>query len=270
MRRNFAYVLAAGFLTFLLTCGALAQASPSDQLQVGPPVRRIQPPPKDASAAELEKRGDELRGEKAYFDALDYLRAAVAKDPTNDRVYNKIGIVELQTFRLKQAKKDFEKAVKLNRQNSDAYNNLGVVYYEQKNYKKALKFYIKAIELNETMASYFSNMGAAYFAQKDFDRAMLAYSKAVQLDPDIFEHTSRTGVAAHLPSPEDRAHYDYVMARLYAKLGESARSLQYLRRAMEEGYKDIGAVYKDAEFSDLRKDPRFTELMVAKPPAIPE
>jgi hypothetical protein len=39
---------------------------------------------------------------------------------------------------------------------------------------------------------------------------------------------------------------------------------------MEQGYKDINMVYKDAEFSDLRKDPRFTELMNAKPPAIPE
>jgi tetratricopeptide (TPR) repeat protein len=270
MRRNFTYVLTPAILILLLTCTALAQAPPSDQLQVGPPVRRIQPPSKDATSEELEKRGDELRGEKAYLDALDYLRAALVKDPTNDRVYNKIGIVELQIFRLKQAKKDFEKAIKLNRENADAYNNLGVVYYEHKNYKKAIKFYTKAIDLNQSMASYFSNMGAAYFAKKEFELATFAYAKAIQLDPEIFERTSRTGVAAHLPSPEDRAHYDYVMARLYAKLGQAERSLQYLRRAMEEGYKDIGAVYKDAEFSDLRKDPRFTELMTAKPPAIPE
>jgi len=39
------------------------------------------------------------------------------------------------------------------------------------------------------------------------------------------------------------------------------RSLHYLRKAMEDGYKDIKNVYRDEEFSDLRKDPRFAELM---------
>jgi hypothetical protein len=39
---------------------------------------------------------------------------------------------------------------------------------------------------------------------------------------------------------------------------------------MEDGYKDIKNVYKDNEFSTLRKDPRFTELMASKTPAIPE
>jgi hypothetical protein len=46
--------------------------------------------------------------------------------------------------------------------------------------------------------------------------------------------------------------------------------LHYLKKAMEEGYKDINNVYKDNEFSDLRKDPRFTELMAAKTTAIPD
>ena len=86
----------------------------------------------------------------------------------------------------------------------------------------------------------------------------------MELDPDIFERTSRAGVLAQLPSPEDRAHYDYVLAKLYARTGAPDRSLHYLKKAMEEGYKDIKNVYKDDEFSTLRKDPRFAELMAAK------
>jgi len=120
------------------------------------------------------------------------------------------------------------------------------------------------------MASYFSNLGAALFSKKDFEKAGIAYAKALELDPDIFERTSRTGVAAQLPSPEDRARYEYLMARLYAKMGRADDSLQCLRKALEQGYKDINLVYKDAEFTALRKDPRFVELMNAKPPAIPE
>jgi hypothetical protein len=39
---------------------------------------------------------------------------------------------------------------------------------------------------------------------------------------------------------------------------------------MEEGYKKIDDVYKDTEFTEVRKDPRFTQMMAGHPPAIPE
>jgi hypothetical protein len=77
-------------------------------------------------------------------------------------------------------------------------------------------------------------------------------------------------VQAQLPSPEDRARYDYTVARLYAKMGFSDRSLEYLRKAMEEGYKDFKNVFKDAEFTELRKDKRFTELVATKTVTLPE
>ena len=248
-----------------------AQVAPSEQVQVAPPVvRRAEPPAANATAEDLEERGDQLRAEKAYLDALDYYRAALAKKPNSAQIYNKAGIAELQTQRYKEARKNFERALRADRQFADAYNNLGVVYYEQRNYGKAIKQYQRAIELRADAASYYSNLGAAYFSRKDFERAVLAYSEALHLDPDILERTSRIGVAAQLPSPEDRAHYHYVMAKLYAKMGATDRCLEYLRRAMEEGYKGIGDVYKDAEFAELRKDPRFAELMAARPPAIPE
>lgn len=249
-----------------------AQTSPSDQLQVGPPaIRRAEAPANTATSAELENRGDELRAQKAYLDAIDYYMAALSRKPVDaSGLYNKIGITQLLIQHYKDAKKSFEKSIKTDRQHADAYNNLGVIYYLEKKYSKAVKQYRKAITLRQDFGSYFSNLGAAYFAQKQFEDATTAYAQAVQVDPDIFERTSHTGVAAQMSSPEDRAHFDYVLAKLFAKTGNSDRSLQYLRKALEEGYKEINDVYKDMEFADLRKDPRFNELMAARPPAIPQ
>ena len=153
---------------------------------------------------------------------------------------------------------------------ADACNNLGVIYYLEKKYGKAIKQYESAIKLRQDSGSFFSNLGAAYFSKKEFEKASLAYNQALQIDPEIFERTSHSGVQAQMSSPGDRAHYYYVLAKIYAKAGAADRSLLYLRRAMEEGYKGIEDVFKDNEFAGLRKDPRFTELMNARPVAIPE
>ena len=262
-------------LTVLVTVLAspllVAQASPSEQVQVGPPpVRRADPPSPGANTDDLENRGDGLRLEKDYLDALDYYRAALAKKRNDPVLLNKSGIAELMMQRYKEAGKDFDRSIKANRDYAEAYNNRGVIYYEEKNYGKAINHYQKAIKLQPESASYYSNLGAAYFARKEFEKASDAYTQALQLDPDIFDRVSRAGVSAQLSSPEDRAHFDFVIARLYAKAGDLDRSLQSLKRAMEEGYKGIEDVYKEQEFTALRKDPRFAQLMTDRPPAIPE
>ena len=100
-------------------------------------MRRAEPPPADAAVAELEARGDTLRAEKSYLDALDYYRAALAKEPNSARLYNKIGINELQMARFGEARKDFERAIKNDRQFADAYNNLGVIYLPAKEIRKS-------------------------------------------------------------------------------------------------------------------------------------
>jgi tetratricopeptide (TPR) repeat protein len=243
----------------------------SEQVQIKPPlIRMIDPPSADATAADLQMKADQLRSEKLYLDAMDYYRAALAKEPKSAAILNKIGITELMMQRYREAKKTFDQAIKADRQYADAYNNLGVVFYELRKYAPAVKEYKKAIAIDGNSASFYSNLGAALFAKKEFDPAVVAYQKAVEIDPNVFERTSRGGVQAQLPSPEDRARYDYTVAKLYAKMGFSDRSLEYLRKAMEEGYKDFKNVYKDAEFAELRKDKRFTELVSAKYPALPE
>ena len=248
---------------------ALAQVSHPEQVQIAPPlVRAVDPPAPDATAADLELQGDRLRGAKLYLDALDYYHAGLGKKPNDAHLLNKIGITELMMQRYKEARKSFERAIRSDHEFADAYNNLGVVFYEARKYGAAVKQYQKAIEKDSSSASFFSNLGAAHFSKRQFELAVAAYGHALQLDPDVFQRSSRAGVQAQLPSPEDRARYDYTVAKLYAKMGLSEQSLEYLRKAIEAGYKDLKNVYKDMEFAELRKNPRFTELMASKTPVI--
>jgi tetratricopeptide (TPR) repeat protein len=284
MKRSLA-LLAFATLLALLLCPAAAQQAP---VPAQPLPARVGPPPKDASAEELESQGDKLRAAKAFADALDYYRAALKHATAG--LWNKIGITEIQMGRYKDARKSFDHAIKLDRNFAEAYNNRGALYYilgsqkqmesshpgrdlprgARKNYRKAVTEYAKAVQLNGTVATYHSNLGTAYFALREFPAAANEYYAALLLDPNVFERHPSSGIAAQLSSPEDRAHYSFVLARMYAKIGNLDRALEYLRRAMEDGYQDIDAVYKDQEFATLRKDPRFTELMNRKPQAIPQ
>ncbi len=265
------YRKACLILLLISSTAALAQVSHSEQVQITPPLLRgIDPPAPDATAEALELQADRLRSEKLYLDALDYYQAALAKKTNDAHLLNKIGITELLMQRYKEARKSFERAIHYDPAFADAYNNLGVIYYEAKKYRAAVKQYEKAIARDNSSASFFSNLGAAYFSKRDFEPAVAAYQHALELDPEVFERTSRAGVQAQLPSPEDRARYNYTVAKLYAKMGLSEQSLEYLRRAMEAGYKDLKNVYKDLEFAELRKSPRFTELMASKTPGIPD
>jgi tetratricopeptide (TPR) repeat protein len=270
--RKFFVVLASFFLCFLtLSLAMAAQVSRSEQVQVRPPLLvSVDPPAKDATVAQLDQRGDELRIQKLYLDALDYYRAALVKEPNSAKLLNKMGITELMMQRYREARKSFEKSIKADHNFADAYNNLGVVMYEDKKFPAAIKEYRRAVAIDGTAASFYSNLGAALFSKKEFEPAVRAYQQALEIDPDVFERSSRGGVQAQLPKPEDRARYDFTVAKLYAKMGFSEQSLEYLRKAMEEGYKDFNDVYKDIEFATLRKDKRFTELVATRTTVLPE
>src|SRR5512135_2661216 len=126
----------------LLAVSAAAQ-SPTMQTEVGP-----SPALDSMSVADLESRGDVLRARFAYADALTCYRTALRKDKKNAVLYNKAGIAELQMKRMKAAQKDFERAVKHNRNYAEAYNNLGVIFYMNKAYVRSVEQYQKAIQLD--------------------------------------------------------------------------------------------------------------------------
>jgi tetratricopeptide (TPR) repeat protein len=213
------------------------------------------------TVAELDKAGDMARSQKNYDVAIEYFQAALKKDRKNASIYNKLGLAQLKKEDLKAARLSFEKASKCNSKYAEAINNIGAVEYMKKNYGGAAKYFKKAVALDENHSTYHVNLGAAWFSQKKLDRAVAEYIRAMELDPDAFRQESKVGIAAQISSPEERAQYAYALAKAYAKRGDAEGCLECLKKAKEQGYRNLANVYKDEEFSRMRENPRLQEVV---------
>jgi len=220
------------------------------------------------SVEDLEERGDLYRARKDYLNAIEVFEIAIKKRPSTD-LYNKEAVALLMLQRSGDARKVLNKALKLDKNCAEAWANLAVAFYQQKKYTGAIERFLKAIALKPDVASFHSSLGTVYMDRKDYKIAVIEYHRALELDPEVFEHSSPYGVTGKLTHPEERARFDFEMARIFASIGDIEHALKSLRRAMEEGYPDIKAVYKDKEFEKLRTDERFIALMKDKPAPLP-
>ena len=255
----------------ILALTATAQQSTSPSVEATAPATQVMPPPipdSSASAAVLEEQGDELRAQKRFLDAVDYYNVALHKQ-ASVLLWNKIGMSYLLLQRPDQAAKAFDHAIKFDKHDPAAYNNRGYVEQVKRKYDKAIAYYKKAITLRSDDAVFYYNMGSSYFGKHDYAEAAQQYKQAFAIDPTIFTRISKTGIMAQATSPDDRAAFSFLVAKMYAQAGDFDRSLEYLRKAMENGYKHINDVYTEKEFAELRTDKRFEELMAQRPPAIP-
>jgi tetratricopeptide (TPR) repeat protein len=108
------------------------------------------------------------------------------------------------------------------------------------------------------------NLGTAFFARKLYEQCAAANQMAIKLDPEVFERHGNYGIMLEERNVEERAKYHYYIAKMYAKSGRNDLALQYLRKALEEGFKEKEKLAKDPEFAALRELPEFKELMTAE------
>jgi tetratricopeptide (TPR) repeat protein len=243
-------------------CAALGFAqtdSPPNAMVDGNRAAQVEAPKTPLTA---ENRGDIFMARKMYSEAIEAFNQGSHKDPV---LRNKLGIANHSLMRLDAAKKCYEQAIKLKPDYSEAINNLGTVYYATKSYRRAISQYKKAIKLSPDSASIHSNLGTAYYARDQIALANEEYRTAMKLDPNVFERHSTYGVLLQERSVADRARFHYMMASIYAQDGRNELALQYLRKSLEEGYKDRKKLPDDPAFAGLRDLPEFKELLALEP-----
>jgi tetratricopeptide (TPR) repeat protein len=219
------------------------------------------PPPVVRPQLSPEQRGDIFMARKMYREAIETYREA----PETAILTNKIGIAYHQLADLNSAARCYQRAIKLDPKFSQAINNLGTVYYSRQSYRRAISQYKKVLRIAPESPSTLANLGSAYLARKQYELASVNYQKAMALDPGIFEHHSGVGTTIRDQAVGDRPMFFYYLARSYAKAGMKDQALNYIRKSLEEGFKERKKFIDDPEFAGLQKDPEFQKIMVSEP-----
>lgn len=263
----------AGFLLLSLTIPSMSQTTDeAREVSAGSVPRPMQAPSQMAAPASVpvrtlsdEDMGDLYMARKQYREAADIYHRLFEQDSHNAVFANKLGIAMHQQEALAQALKMYQRAAKIDPRYADAQNNIGTIWYQRKKYGKAIKAYQKAITLRSDMAVLYSNLGYAYFGDRKFEEAISSFRHALALDPQLFERgSSRNGSVLQDRSVSDRGRFYYLLAKSYAEAGNTDRCLLYLRKAKEEGYKELAAAKTDPAFSALLNTPAMQEILTPR------
>ena len=152
----------------------------------------------------------------------------------------------------------YEKAIKLNPKYAEAINNLGTIYYAKKSYRRADQPVQQGAEADSELGLDLQQPGHSSVRPQEIQGGFRAYQKALSLDPEVFEHRSclRHSACRSARSPRRRS-FHYYLAKTYASAGNVERAIQYIRMALEEGFKEKAKADGRARIRQASRDGRI-------------
>jgi tetratricopeptide (TPR) repeat protein len=206
-------------------------------------------------------RQGSLRIEKAeYREARADLDNAISLNPKSDKAYNLRGIASLNLNDSRAAEADFQEAVRLNPSYVEAYSNLGAVYFLDHKLQGSEEMYKKALSLNPDSTATNYSLGTLLIFQGRIEEGTRYLAHGIELDPNYLE-THKIFTAEFTSSQADVAELYLTFARLYASKGDADRTLEFLHKAKEAGFRDWARIAGEKEFESVLADPRIKEFL---------
>ena len=243
--------------------------------QVGSSGKRQWPIPPGSgnlSAAEkkpaitTEQRADIHLARKEYANAIEgYRRALIERGSRDAYLWNKLGIAYQMDQSYQAARKAYKKAIHIKSDFAEPWNNLGTTYYLQNKSGKSTRYYKRAIKLRPDAASFHMNLGASYSRMKKAKGAIEECQEALRLDPNVLSRHSRSATTVQTRGAD--AEFYYYLAKALASMSRPNEAIHCLRRALEDGFKDMKRLDDDPDFQKISHDPAFLELR--KNPPVP-
>jgi TolB-like protein/Tfp pilus assembly protein PilF len=182
--------------------------------------------------------GDMGRSEEAIAE----MKKALESDPLSVLTHWNLGWLYWLADKPDQSIEQFQKILELDTNSPDAHVGLGMVYASQGRHAEAIAEWREARKLSEGDTTIMAGLGYAYAATGERNEA----DKVL----DDLERVSKLKFV----SP-------YLVAGIYAGLGDKTQAFHWLRRALDEHNDSLVALKVDPRFKSLRTDPRFREIL---------
>lgn len=197
--------------------------------------------------------GEYLMAHDDYKAAAEQQGYVLDINPTDVTGWRRLVIIDIMADDYPAAIKAAERAMEYNPDSLELYTYVAPAYYQMKEYDKALHTYQLALSMAdsadvETRSDMIGGMGDVYFELGDTLKAFQSYERALELNPlnvgimnnyayflslserelDKAERMSATTIKMY---PDNSTYLDTYAWVLY-KQGDTARALEYIRKAM--------------------------------------
>lgn len=187
-----------------------------------------------------------------YNDAEVFYKRVYDTDPKRKGVNMGLGIINLYNKKVKEARSFFLKEVELFPDNVDAYFNLAISYeFDLKglrgsidaDYDNAIKYYKIVFEKDPKFLYAPFNIGLIYSKQKKYKDAIKITEEALK----------------KLDAPNEKAYYN--LACFYSLDDQKDKAINYLEKAIKQGFRDFDKIEKDPDFTNIKNEKNYIKLI---------
>ena len=170
------------------------------------------------------------------------LKRAVRLDPHSLMIRVTLGFVCWCGRRYDEAIEQFEKVLETDPNFLWAHCDMGFTFADHSMYERAIAAGRKAVELSQAAPTFVALLGDEYAVAGQLGEAKKILKQLQELSKQQYVTS-------------------YVVARIYAAVGETDEALRWLETAYQERAAWMVILKVDPRFDHMRSDPRFLELM---------
>lgn len=195
-----------------------------------------------------------------FASAIQSLNLAVAAQPGSARALNLRGLAFLMSGKTREARADFERVIVLDPGFAPAYQNLGCALEKEKKPAEAETVLRRGLERFPASAEIHFTLGSVLVSLGRTDEALAVMRRGLELEPDFFAKERQFSTGAG-PQDGNGPELFFSYARLFAAMGDAAKTAEYLRWAKKAGFREWQRIAVLADFDPVRADPALQEFL---------
>jgi tetratricopeptide (TPR) repeat protein len=178
-------------------------------------------------------------------EAVQHYKEALHLDPESAGAHYNLGNLLVSQGKPDEAVPYYDRALSIAPDDPEIHNNLGIALFRQERVEEARKHYQKAVDLQPAFVSALLNLAKAHAFLNEYPSARLVFQRALKLRPDAVE-------------------IYYYVAVTYAKESRIVESVQWIEKAVENGFDNWEFLRKDMQLENIRHSPDYRRLVESR------